>query len=378
VALCVDSLPLSPAVPCPQRRRALRDRRERDLNRTLHLYLDACKTWAAKLVAAPLANIEADATLDFEPRPYQVRVACTPTRQHHSALDSSPCDALLSRAHTTSLPWMLFWMQVEANSTMFQTRMMQLKVRVKAIVGALKGSGLPPDSIVNFLVTLLEDDNYFPQVPFICFTQIALTLDGPFCMQTEPTVPLAPYAATNPTYLHQSYIWPCESEHLEFTDLGGTRNVIRPLDPPKAQGDDDDDDDDDDSEGGGGDGGGFRDEPDEDLVPFSPNALSVLVKDMGTSVQASCVCTPPSLSPSHPQPCPSSPTFVCAELAAGKEEEPVNPKNIVSLPSRPDRQLDVRASACAPGGGAVCVSLVHTAAPTTTVHSHTHIPRCRR
>jgi len=91
---------------------------------------------------------------------------------------------------------------------------------------------------------------------------------------------------------------------LEFTDLGGTRNVIRPLDPPKAQGGDDDDDDDDDSESGGGDGGGFRDEPDEDLVPFSPNALSVLVKDMGTSVQASCVCTLPRRSLSHPHPCP--------------------------------------------------------------------------
>ena len=59
------------------------------------------------------------------------------------------------------------WTQVEANSTMFQTRMMQLKVRVKAIVGALKGAGLPPESIVNFLVTLLEDDNYFPQVPVV-------------------------------------------------------------------------------------------------------------------------------------------------------------------------------------------------------------------
>jgi hypothetical protein len=144
----------------------LRDRRERDLNRTLHLYLDACKTWAAKLVAAPLANIEADATLDFEPRPYQVRVACTPK------MAATLCVGKLT-VRCASLPRppplapVDAWMQVEANSTMFQTRMMQLKVRVKAIVGALKGAGLPPESIVNFLVTLLEDDNYFPQVPVV-------------------------------------------------------------------------------------------------------------------------------------------------------------------------------------------------------------------
>jgi hypothetical protein len=104
-----------------RRRIDMRDRERIDLARTMTLYADATKAWLGKCVKAPLATLEQDISLDFEPRPYPLE-----------------------------------------DTQMFQHRMMQLKVRIKCIMQGLTSAEMPPDNITDFLVTLIDEDNYFP------------------------------------------------------------------------------------------------------------------------------------------------------------------------------------------------------------------------
>lgn len=143
-----------------------------------------------------------DPTLDFEPRPYPV----------------------------------------EAPGVTFQHRMLQLKVRVKAIIHSLKAVERPPDNLLDFFVTLIEDGNYFGD----------------------------------------KYLWSCEKGQLEFNNDAGTRNMIR---------------------ASGGDG-------------FQPSD--------------------PALEDD-----PSLPSGPLSLLVAGYSQPAVNPKNLVTLASRPEVELDV-------------------------------------
>lgn len=63
---------------------------------------------------------------------------------------------------------------------------MHLKVRVKGVVAALAESALPPEHICTFLISLMEDNNYFPE----------------------------------------GYLSEQQCSVLEFSDLGGTRNML--------------------------------------------------------------------------------------------------------------------------------------------------------
>ena len=63
---------IRPTLALQKRRKALKSAREKDLFRTLNLYADACNGWLSKIVAVPVATLESDGSLDFEPRSYQV------------------------------------------------------------------------------------------------------------------------------------------------------------------------------------------------------------------------------------------------------------------------------------------------------------------
>ena len=161
-----------------------------------------------------------DPTLDFEPRPYPV----------------------------------------EAPGVTFQHRMLQLKVRVKAIIHSLKAADRPPDNLLDFFVTLFEDDNYFGE----------------------------------------RYLWPCEAAQLVFNDDAGTRNMIIAT---------------------GGDGfeaatDGSDNEDDSTLTPLAPSFAS---------------SNAPSFEPSN----------ALGKLVAGFTKPPTNPKNLVTLTSRPGVEFDI-------------------------------------
>ena len=72
VAMGLIVIYIRPSLALEKRRKALKSVREKDLYRTLNLYVDACKGWISKIVAVPVATLESDSTLDFEPRSYQV------------------------------------------------------------------------------------------------------------------------------------------------------------------------------------------------------------------------------------------------------------------------------------------------------------------
>ena len=72
VAMGLIVIYIRPSLALEKRRKALKSDREKDLSRTLNLYVDACKGWLSKIVAVPVATLETDSTLDFEPRSYQV------------------------------------------------------------------------------------------------------------------------------------------------------------------------------------------------------------------------------------------------------------------------------------------------------------------
>ena len=106
VAQSLIVLYIRPSLALEKRRKALKSVREKDLFRTLNLYADACNGWLSKIVAVPVATLESDSTLDFEPRSYQVEAryyetsipfSCQPMPSHHifilyhhGGVDSTP------------------------------------------------------------------------------------------------------------------------------------------------------------------------------------------------------------------------------------------------------------------------------------------------
>jgi hypothetical protein len=139
---------IHPMFVVKRRRLDMRDRERIDLAHTMTLYADATKAWLGKCVKAPLATLEQDATLDFEPRPYPLE-----------------------------------------ETQMFQHRMMQLKVRIKCIMQGLTSAEMPPDNITDFLITLIDEDNYFPE----------------------------------------DYLYEYEIDRMEFNSLGGAVRLILPF-----------------------------------------------------------------------------------------------------------------------------------------------------
>ena len=216
--------------------------------------------------------------------------------------------------------------------------MLQLKVRMKAIVHCLKNAPLPPQNITDFFVTLIEDGNYF----------------------------------------NSNFLWPCERQNLEFNELGGTRNVISGAgtDGDIALDDDEYDDDDDDVD------------DEMNLSPFlsrtkqdekednatdslTPNN-DVILKDKDTpnndpsttgTNETQPFFTESSVVASSAIPGQSSRVVVVASSPKSAKLEgamsistssskrnskqpsvpppPLNPKNVVTLPSQPDVPLDI-------------------------------------
>jgi hypothetical protein len=125
-----------------KRNLATKSANREDLSRTINLYSEACDAWLGKLVKVPLISLDQDPSLDF-----------TLTEMVR----------LLPLKH----------------------RMLQLKVRVKTIVESIVNSENPPDHIINFLVTLVDDGNYFKS----------------------------------------GFLYKFEKNFLEFNEMGATRNM---------------------------------------------------------------------------------------------------------------------------------------------------------
>ena len=205
------------------------------------------------------------------------------------------------------------------SGTTFQHRMLQLKVRMKAIVHSLKNAPLPPQNITDFFVTLIEDGNYF----------------------------------------NSNFLWACEHQHLEFNELGGTRNVVCGVsdgtDGDAEMDEEDDDDEDDDVVGemhlspfmssgkqDGKDQNVDKDTMEDDKDTPNDDPENIATKDTQPPPMSASFVNISSIPRGH-----SQRGFVPSTSSKRNKKQlrvpppPVNPKNIVTLSSQPDVPLDV-------------------------------------
>jgi hypothetical protein len=146
IALAVYVFYAKPMVQVLVKKREKRSAEEENFSKTLLLFRDACNSWMAKLNRLPIQSIQQDMTLDFNPH------------QHDKAES-------------------------------FRKRMIQLKVRVKAVVTNIVQAGLPPPHVAKFLGVLIEDGHYFKK----------------------------------------DFFFDSEKRKLDFNSLGATRAMLQPL-----------------------------------------------------------------------------------------------------------------------------------------------------
>lgn len=116
--LGIIALYIRPKLNIKKRNLVSKTANREDLSRTINLYSDACDAWLGKLIKVPLLSLDQDPSLDF---------------------------TLIEMVRLQPL----------------KHRMLQLKVRVKTIVESIVNSEKPHDHIINFLVKLVDDGNYF-------------------------------------------------------------------------------------------------------------------------------------------------------------------------------------------------------------------------
>lgn len=129
-----------------KRRLKHRERDRRELKRTIDLFVENVDDWIGKSVQLPLSTIVQDASLDFDPK--------------------------------------------DTYGTL-RARMLQLKVRIRAIIQNICTMPMPPPHITTYLSTLVTDGNYFPD----------------------------------------EFLWLCENTAFDFDRLGATRGMIVEVDP---------------------------------------------------------------------------------------------------------------------------------------------------
>lgn len=152
VAWGVVIMHVRPSLTIRKRKEAARDRDRNDLNKTLLMFSEANDLWIGKYVKVPISSLQHDETLNFD------------------------------------------FKEVGLSNSTLKSRVLQCKVRVKSIIDNLVSSGSPPDHIIDFFVTLIEEENYFPV----------------------------------------GFLWPHELKEMDFGPLGGTRGMILPASPPAS------------------------------------------------------------------------------------------------------------------------------------------------
>lgn len=144
VAWAVAYIVTGPLLAVYKRKEKSRERARRDFKRSLELFVETVDDWMGRATQLPLASIVQDSTIDFDSKESSNRAG-----------------------------------------------LVQLKVRLRAVVQNLCQLDMPPPHITTFLSSLISDGNYFPT----------------------------------------SFLWPCESAALDFDRLGATRCMLSEVDP---------------------------------------------------------------------------------------------------------------------------------------------------
>ena len=136
-----------PRLSIKKRKEVYSEKNAVEFKRTLEAFSEACCSWWGNLLKIPILSIQEDLSLSL--RPYK-----------RGTFDKVRID---------------------------KKNMLSLKVRIFGMIKTLYESRMPPEYITQFLVSLLDDDNYF----------------------------------------YKGYFYPEEERKIELDEFGGTRGMVR-------------------------------------------------------------------------------------------------------------------------------------------------------
>lgn len=140
IVLSIVCLTIAPEKRLLKRKTQRRERAVRECNRTLRIFIEGIEDWMGKTILLPVSSIVTDGSLDFEPR-LRKKIST-------SGFGGSSETAGGNASGVHHLP---------------EKNLVPLKVRMRAITNALCQSTSPSSAVTGFLVSLIEDDNYFPR-----------------------------------------------------------------------------------------------------------------------------------------------------------------------------------------------------------------------
>jgi hypothetical protein len=176
VARAVMVVMIRPRLAIRRRKLRVKDRQMSDLSRKIQFLADLCCSWLGKSVNVPFISIEHVRPIMFY-RTYFANVTFAVCTQ-----DSHVDFSFVGYSTESSLLGSLLCVGSGSNAALAQ-KILQLRVRVSAILRNITSSGLPPDHILEFLVTLTEDNNYFTDEMLWDHERAALQFDELVCCQ---------------------------------------------------------------------------------------------------------------------------------------------------------------------------------------------------